>query len=114
RESYYVPRARSVYLATLSVNHDAEEAAHFVRHVCAGDAVGAERGLIDAFYARALEEAMGFFGSKIVNPHRPCAREDDFRRTLREGDARMRLLATLVLAHKRLERGRRSAAVRRL
>jgi hypothetical protein len=114
RESYYVPRARAVYLATLSVNHAAEEAAHFVRHVCAGDAMGTHRGLIDSFYARALEEAMGFFGSAIVNPRRACPREDDFRRMLREEDPAMRLLAIMVLAHKRLERGRRSSAVRRL
>ncbi len=114
RESYYVPRARAVYLATLAVNHAAEEAAHFVRHVCAGDAVSAERGLIDGFYARVPEEAMGYFGSKIVNPRRACAREPDFRRLLRATDESMRLLATMVLAHKRLERGRRSPVVRRL
>src|SRR6185295_8191191 len=38
RESCYVPRARTVYLATLSLNHAAEEAAHFVRHCAVGAA----------------------------------------------------------------------------
>jgi pimeloyl-ACP methyl ester carboxylesterase len=35
-ESYYIPRARTVYLGNLSVNHAAEEATHFIRHECAG------------------------------------------------------------------------------
>src|SRR5205807_435060 len=36
RESYYIPRARIAYLANLSVNHAAEEATHFLRHVVSG------------------------------------------------------------------------------
>ncbi|MCB9645774.1 MAG: ChaN family lipoprotein [Deltaproteobacteria bacterium] len=69
-ESYYIPRARLVYLATLSVNHTAEEASHFLRHHCSKEGIDEPRGLVDAFYCRVLNEAIGFMGSKIVNPKR--------------------------------------------
>jgi len=106
RESYYIPRARIAYLAGLSLNHAAEEAAHFVRNVVSG-ASDEPRGLMDAFYARALEEAYAFCGSKIVNPRRRCAHQPEFRRLARSGDALTRQVARLVLAHLELERGRK-------
>ncbi len=107
RESYYIPRARVAYLANLSVNHAAEEASHFVRHVVSG--AGEEtRGLVDAFYARALEEAYAFCGSKIVNPRRKCPDEPQFERLLRARDAFTREVARFVLAHRAMERGGRA------
>jgi hypothetical protein len=106
RESYYIPRARIAYLANLSVNHAAEEAAHFVRHVVSS-ASEEERGLVDSFYARALEEAFAFCGSKIVNPRRKCPHEPEFERLARGPDPFQRSVARFVLAHLRLERGKR-------
>jgi hypothetical protein len=76
-ESYYIPRRKWVYLANVSLNHAAEEAAHFIRHVVAGDEF--PRRPQDAFYANVLHEAMGFFGSKIINPKRKCLRVKDFK-----------------------------------
>lgn len=76
-ESYYIPRRKWVYLANVSLNHAAEEAAHFVRHLVAGDEF--PRRPQDAFYANVLHEAVGFFGSKIINPKRKCLRVKDFR-----------------------------------
>jgi hypothetical protein len=73
RESAYVPRARLAYLARSSLNHVAEEATHFVRHVAVKDAMEAPRPIADAFWARCLEEALGFFGSRLLNPARRCA-----------------------------------------
>ena len=106
RESYYIPRARIAYLANLSVNHAAEEAAHFVRHIVSG--AGEEpRGLVDAFYARALEEAYAFCGSKIVNPRRKCPHEPEFERLARGADTFTRDVARNVLDHLRIERGER-------
>jgi hypothetical protein len=104
RESYYIPRARIAYLAGLSLNHAAEEAAHFVRSVVSG-ASEEPRGLMDAFYARVLEEAYAFCGSKIVNPRRKSPRERELERQRRSGDALTRQTARLVLAHLELERG---------
>ena len=106
RESYYIPRARVAYLANLSVNHAAEEAAHFVRHVVSGASSDEPRALPDAFYARTLEEAYAFFGSKIVNPRRKCPHEPEFERLARSGDRFAREVARLVLEHRAAERGR--------
>ncbi len=104
RESYYIPRAKIAYLANLSVNHTAEEATHFLRHVVSG-AGEEERGLVDAFYARALEEAYAFCGSKIVNPRRKCPHAPEFERLLRGTDPFTRQVARFVLDHLRIERG---------
>ena len=106
RESYYIPRARVAYLANLSVNHAAEEAAHFVRHVVSGAGADEPLGLVDAFYGRALEEAYAFCGSKIVNPRRKCPHEPEFERLARSGDAFTREVARFVLDHRAAERGR--------
>lgn len=103
RESCYIPRARTAYLASLSLNHAAEEAAHFVRHCAVGDAMEAPRRASDAFYARCLEEALGFFGSKLVNPRRTCLGTGEW--ALRFAGARgvERQIAAFVLAHKAAE-----------
>ncbi|WPB73205.1 ChaN family lipoprotein [Archangium violaceum] len=103
RESCYIPRARTAYLASLSLNHAAEEAAHFVRHCAVGDAMEAPRRASDAFYARCLEEALGFFGSKLVNPRRACLGTGEW--ALRFAGARgvERQIAAFVLAHKAAE-----------
>jgi len=69
-ESYYIAKARFVYLANLSVNHAAEEASHFIKHVKSG--TEEPRELVDAFYANILHEALGFFGSKLINHKRKC------------------------------------------
>ena len=103
RESYYIPRARIAYLANLSLNHAAEEAAHFVRNVVSG-AGDEPRPLVDAFYSRALEEAYAFCGSKIVNPRRKCPHEAEFERLARASDAFTREVARFVLEHRALEK----------
>lgn len=104
RESYYIPKARIAYLGGLSMNHAAEEAAHFLRHVATGD-MTPERGLIDDFYARTLEEAFAFFGSKIVNPRRKAAHPEDLAHRLHSSDPAERRLAKAALAHLAMERG---------
>jgi hypothetical protein len=57
-ESYYIPQQKIAYLASLSLNHAAEEASHFIRNLCAGNEFPREPA--DAFYANALHEAVGF------------------------------------------------------
>lgn len=100
RESAYVPRARLVWLARSTLNHLAEEAAHFVRHAAVKDAMDAPRPISDAFWARCLEEALGFFGSRLLNPARTCPQLADFKDgfTLRTGAQRE--TAAFVLALK--------------
>ncbi len=68
QQSACVPSLELVYLATLSVNHAAEEAAHYLKHVVSG---GTEPdNPRDQFYYVVLNEACAFFGSKIINPKR--------------------------------------------
>lgn len=111
RESCYVPRARTVYLASLSLNHAAEEAAHFVRHCAVGAAMEHPRIGRAAFYARCVEEAIGFLGSKLVNPHRRCASLDDWARTFKAERGELRQAAAFVLAHAACERERQTPFV---
>lgn len=106
-ESYYIPRAKMVYLGNLSVNHVSEEATHFLRHVCAN--AMEPKLLVDAFYARCLEEALGFLGSKIINHKRKRASMKYFRRLVQAKNAHPdeKRLARLVLRHARMESGER-------
>lgn len=99
RNSCYLPRAKVAYLASLSLSHAAEEAAHFVRHACIGDAMDRERPHRDAFYARCLEEALGFVGSRLVHPDRPCDPPSVFASKFEHGRGREKAIAAYVLAH---------------
>jgi len=109
-ESYYIAKTKFVYLANLSINHAAEEAAHFIKSVCSG--AEEPRVIVDAFYANILHEALGFFGSKIVNHKRKCFHEKDFAnllayfQTVKVPSERMLEYETahLVTEYKRLER----------
>lgn len=112
-ESYYISREKIVYLANLSINHAAEEAAHFIKNVCSGPE--APRGIVDAFYANTLHEALGFFGSKLINSRRKCYHEGEFKnliayfKTVRVPAERKLEYETahLIAEYKRLEaRGR--------
>ncbi|MEM6730890.1 MAG: hypothetical protein AAF658_05005, partial [Myxococcota bacterium] len=106
-ESYFIPRANMVYLGNLSVNHAAEEASHFVRAVCSDS--HEPRLLVDAFYSRCLEEAVGFLGSKLLNHKRKALgprRLERIAKNKRKNDDD-RNIARLVLKHLRMESGLR-------
>ncbi|OGQ07245.1 MAG: hypothetical protein A3G32_04525 [Deltaproteobacteria bacterium RIFCSPLOWO2_12_FULL_40_28] len=80
-QSYYLPEMKYVYIAKVSINHLAEEASHVLKHLMSGDE--SPRPMQDAFYANILNEALGFFGSKIINPKRKCARPMDFKNLIK-------------------------------
>lgn len=75
-QSYFMPKARMVYVANVSIHHAAEEASHYLKFLLSGDEFPRSRK--DAFYANVLHEALGFFGSKLINPKRKCPRYQDF------------------------------------
>ncbi|NOZ87148.1 MAG: ChaN family lipoprotein [Deltaproteobacteria bacterium] len=112
-ESYTIPNMGMVYLAKLSLNHIAEEASHFIHYVCAKSS-REPADLVNSFYARCLEEALGFFGSKVINPKRKCDHQRDFLQdieTFREKgiaavDGEAYRLARFVIAHKDMEKGK--------
>ena len=83
-ESYFIPEKRVVYLANLSINHAAEEAAHYIKYVCSGREP--KRTREDAFYANILHEALAFFGSKLINPKRKCFHEQEFKNLIQYFD----------------------------
>ena len=121
-ESYYIPRIKTVYLGTPSANHSSEEAAHFLRDVFAGE--NSPHNVIEAFYDRAMNEALAFLGSKLVNHRRKALHEAAFKRMQTQALAQLEAgeqsarpdleLARLVLAHKRLERGHRGHKVEKI
>ena len=76
-ESYFIPKGDLIYLADFSVVNAAEEATHFLHHICSGYSWDRPRSLAVDFYFRVLTEALGFFGSKVLVPTRECWRERD-------------------------------------
>lgn len=97
-QSAFVPRARAIWLAGHSLNHAAEEAAHFVRHCAVGAAMEQARARADAFWARCVEEAIGFFGSKLVNGKRTCTSLETWAHHFQHGPAPLKETAAFVLA----------------
>lgn len=106
-DSYVIPQEGLVYLASPSINHASEEATHWLRYACSGSQTPISKR--DAFYHRALEEAIGFFGSKMVNPRRKCLRADTCEQIAksrsREFSSELKTLARAAYAHERLLRG---------
>lgn len=111
-ESYYIPRARMAYLGNVSVNHTSEEATHFLRHVSSGCLE--PDTIMDKFYARCIEEAVGFLGSKIINHKRHCPDDVDFARMTRSRSisAFDRFVARLVMKHIKMEQGQKIRGLR--
>ena len=71
--SCYIPSVNAVYIGSFSLVHGGEEAAHFVNHALRGDLFRSPAALptrADVFYNAVLTEALGFFGSKIIDPSR--------------------------------------------
>jgi hypothetical protein len=68
--------------------HAAEDAARFLHHACRGlpDCLNGEHGSgnelprrsgIDEFYARTIEHAVAYFGSRVLDPSRPTPAVED-------------------------------------
>ncbi|MGV3623147.1 MAG: ChaN family lipoprotein [Archangium sp.] len=97
-ESAWIPRARAVWLSSMSLNDAAEEAAHFVRHCCVGDDMERPRPRTEAFWAQCLEEALGFFGSRLVNPKRRAVTLDEWSWHFQNDTGELKQAAAFTLA----------------
>jgi len=81
--SVYLPRVNAFYICEFQMMHAAEEAARFLHHACRGLPLrtngngSAAEAHEDAFYTRALENALAYFGSRVLYPARPPARESE-------------------------------------
>lgn len=109
-ESYFIEKGSIIYIANLSINHAAEEAAHFIHKVCAGPR-RTDLNQLEDFYCRVMRETVGFFGSKIVNHKRHCYGAEDFRNLKRKHPttppdriAELAEVGRLLRRHKRRER----------
>jgi hypothetical protein len=65
-------------MATLSLNHAAEEAAHYLKQAVSKGESPVD--LKDRFYYHVMNEACGFFGSKVINPKRKTDHHGSLRR----------------------------------
>ena len=115
--SCYVPRLNAVIIGQLVMVHAGEEAAHFVNLALKGEIYeGAPRTLPqhDLFYTGVLEEALGFFGSKLVDPSRNHFFETEFYQYYRKDPATIEAntpytyeeftsIISFILLHKRFE-----------
>jgi hypothetical protein len=107
-ESVCIPALELVYLATLSVNHAAEEAAHYLKQVVSGAAAPGDPR--DQFYFVALNVACAFFASKVVNPKRKAEHAGRLRATVAQARQKGAFsddeaAAEVALEHLEWERG---------
>lgn len=81
RGSCYVPRLNAVFARDFQLLYGAEDAARFVHAACRTrgdlDALPALTAPDDCFYGRVLEEALAYFGSRVLYPARPAVKETD-------------------------------------
>ena len=89
--SAYLPHVNAFYVRDFQMAHAAEDAARFLHHACRGLPLRSnghgEPSREDAFYIRAMENALAYFGSRVLYPARPAVRETeiyDFYDQMRE------------------------------
>ncbi len=86
RGSAYVPELNAFCIRQFQMMHAAEDAARFLHHACRGlperlsgrsvnedeDLNGSTALTTDVFYARVIEDAVAYFGSRVLYPSRPA------------------------------------------
>jgi len=122
RGSAYFPEVNAFYVREFQLMHAAEDAARFLHHACRGlpqhlnghglDVNGADgNGLLgttnaaaamDAFYTRVIENAVAYFGSRVLYPARP-APETDNSFTLSRAACEKAALAAIRADNEKLE-----------
>jgi uncharacterized iron-regulated protein len=92
RGSAYLPSVNAFHIREFQMMHAAEDATRFLHHACRGlpqrlngqgtngngpqeDASAAIP--LDAFYARVIEHAVAYFGSRVLYPSRPAPETED-------------------------------------
>ena len=94
RGSAYLPQVNAFCVREFQMMHAAEDAARFLHHACQGlphrlnghalegrsaneNGAGRPNPSVDDFYARVIEHAVAYFGSRVLYPSRPAAQADD-------------------------------------
>ena len=89
--SAYLPQVNAFYVREFQMIHAAEDATRFLHQACQGlpqrfnghaeegscanGTVQRERSPLDKFYARVIEHAVAYFGSRVLDPSRPAAKD---------------------------------------
>ena len=75
----YVPALSAIFLRRFSIRHGAQEVARFVFHACQAslhrDSAALPLSSEDRFYLEAMEEALVYLGSRVLDPARESVRE---------------------------------------
>jgi hypothetical protein len=86
RGSAYLPQVNAFYIREFQMIHAAEDATRFLHQACQGlpqrlngnseeqsavNGNGERKNAIDDFYARVIEHAVAYFGSRVLCPSRP-------------------------------------------
>ena len=91
--SAYLPQVNAFYIHDFHMIYAAEAAARFLHHACRGlphrltdhvrdgnavngNGIATRRTTVDDFYARVIEHAVAFFGSRVLYPARPAPPDD--------------------------------------
>lgn len=83
RGSVYLPQLNAVYVRQFQMMSAAEDATRFLHHACRGlperinGRIPEPPAPEDAFYVAVLENAIGYFGSRVLYPARPAYRDAD-------------------------------------
>jgi hypothetical protein len=78
RGTVYLPAINAFYVREFQMTSAAEEAARFLHHACRGLPLRRNGQAVetrepsDRFYARTLEHALAYFGSRVLYPARPA------------------------------------------
>ncbi len=80
RGSAYFPQVNAFYVREFQMMHAAEDATRFLHHACQGlpqrvngHAPVSQENPSDLFYARIVEHALAYFGSRVLYPSRPAS-----------------------------------------
>ena len=116
--SCYIPRINAIVVGQFNLVHAGEEAAHFVNQILKGEIYGSTPRSLpqhDLFYGGVMEEALAFFGSKLIDPGRNHFFETKFYQYYRK-DREMieantpytfeefNAIINFILLHKKFER----------
>lgn len=108
RGSAYLPQVNAFYIREFQMMHAAEDATRFLHQACQGlphrlngkatevdPASKTKRNAPDDFYARVVEHAVAYFGSRVLHPSRPApeAHESQLSRAALEKSAHAALRA---------------------
>src|SRR5581483_5183678 len=83
RGSIYLAHCNALYVRDFRMIEVAEEASRFLHHACRGlprrvnGHIPEPREGPDLFYGKAVEHALAYFGSRVLCPGRPPARESE-------------------------------------